>query len=368
MSACHKVFVKKYVRVIVIVIYSFFAMSLLTSFIWTAICIKHIAYVWFGSVLYIILTIIIVDAISLLLIYIIKVDQKKLVSKKLFVTVGTICIVIVLTLSVYGTVNGNIIRTTHYDVSIDKDAKNIDTLKIVFVADLHLGYNKGIRQMTQMVDKINMQNPDIVMIGGDIFDNEFDAIANPDQVAKVLSSIDSKYGTYACLGNHDISEKILAGFTFKSDEPKEASDEMYQFIEDSGMLLLQDKGTMIDDSFYLYGRADAERPGRGISVRAAPNEITEDIDKNIPIIILEHEPRESQELADAGADLQLAGHTHDGQMFPGNLTIHLFWDNPYGLTEYDNMTNITTSGVGVFGPNMRVGTKSEITVIDVSFK
>ena len=73
------------------------------------------------------------------------------------------------------------------------------------------------------------------------------------------------------------------------------------------------------------------------------------------------------ELADAGVDIDLCGHTHDGQMFPGNLTIKLMWENACGYLQKGKMHNIVTSGVGLFGPNMRVGTKAEICPITIYF-
>ena len=131
--------------------------------------------------------------------------------------------------------------------------------------------------------------------------------------------------------------------------------------------LLRDEGTLIDGKFYLYGRPDAHRPGRGIETRKTPNEITADMDKDKPIIVLDHQPKELRELADAGVDLDLCGHTHDGQMFPGNLIIKLMWENACGYLQKGQMHNIVTSGVGVFGPDMRVGTKAEICPITVHF-
>ena len=77
---------------------------------------------------------------------------------------------------------------------------------------------------------------------------------------------------------------------------------------------------------------------------------------------------ELKELADAGVDLDLCGHTHNGQTFPGNFTIKLMWENPCGLLSKDNMTNITTSGAGVWGPAMRIGTDSEICSINIQLK
>ena len=86
------------------------------------------------------------------------------------------------------------------------------------------------------------------------------------------------------------------------------------------------------------------------------------------IFVIDHEPGELQELADAGADLDLCGHTHDGQMFPGNILTAMMWENACGYLKKDDMHNIVTSGVGIYGPNMRVGTIAEICSITVHFK
>lgn len=82
---------------------------------------------------------------------------------------------------------------------------------------------------------------------------------------------------------------------------------------------------------------------------------------------MDHQPKELQETADAGADLDLCGHTHNGQMFPGNLLIHLLWENPCGYLKKGSMHNIVTSGAGIWGPGMRVGTDCEICSITVNF-
>ena len=143
---------------------------------------------------------------------------------------------------------------------------------------------------------------------------------------------------------------------------------MDAFLEKAGIRLLREEGVLIEDAFYLYGRPDYGRPGRGIRVRKTPAQLTEGMDLSRPVIVIDHQPRELQELADAGVDLDLCGHTHDGQTFPGNLTARLFWENTCGYLEKDGMHNIVTSGVGVFGPDMRLGTRSEICVITVRFR
>ena len=90
-------------------------------------------------------------------------------------------------------------------------------------------------------------------------------------------------------------------------------------------------------------------------------------DHSKPIIVIDHQPKELQTLADAGADVDLSGHTHDGQIFPGNILTSLMWENSCGLLSVDSMTSVVTSGAGVWGPNMRVGTKSEIVQLRIHF-
>ena len=332
---------------------------------------KLLSNYWLGVLVYTIMTVGIADGLRLLIKYPLKnvafPGRELLFSNVGTAVVGAVCAVIITTVSIYGMINAGNIQTTKYDISIDKKVGKLDSLNVVLIADLHLGYNIGCRHMEKMVDKINAQNPDLVVVAGDIFDNEYEALENPDRLAAILRGIQSKYGVYACYGNHDIQEKILAGFTFGGKEKKESSVKMDEFLEKSGITLLRDEYVLIDDSFYLYGRPDYERPGRGIDERKSPQEITEDLDLSLPVLVIDHEPRELQELADAGVDADLCGHTHDGQLFPGNLTIKLMWENACGYLKKGNMHSIVTSGVGLFGPNMRVGTKSEICDIMMHF-
>ena len=356
-------------------IYFFVVFSILIAFMAPASgfrrFMKLLSNYWLGVLVYTIMTVGIADGLRLLIKYPLKnvafPGRELLFSNVGTAVVGAVCAVIITTVSIYGMINAGNIQTTKYDISIDKKAGKLDSLNVVLIADLHLGYNIGCRQMEKMVERINAQNPDLVVVAGDIFDNEYEALENPDRLAAILRGIQSKYGVYACYGNHDIQEKILAGFTFGGKEKKESSVKMDEFLEKSGITLLRDEYVLIDDSFYLYGRPDYERPGRGIDERKSPQEITEDLDLSLPVLVIDHEPRELQELADAGVDADLCGHTHDGQLFPGNLTIKLMWENACGYLKKGNMHSIVTSGVGLFGPNMRVGTKSEICDIMMHF-
>ncbi|MBS6712552.1 MAG: metallophosphoesterase [Ruminococcus sp.] len=332
---------------------------------------KLLSNYWLGVLVYAIMTLGIADGVRLIIKYPLKninfPGREILFSNVGTAVIGTVCAVIISVISIYGVINAGNIQTTKYEISVGKKAGKLKSLNVVLIADLHLGYNIGCRQMEQMAEKINAQNPDLVVVAGDIFDNEYEALDNPDRLAEILRGIHSKYGVYACYGNHDIQEKILAGFTFGGRAKKQSSVEMDEFLEKAGFTLLRDEYVLIDNAFYLYGRPDYERPGRGIEERKTAQEITDNMDLSLPVLVIDHEPRELQELADAGVDADLCGHTHDGQLFPGNITIKFLWENACGYLKKDNMHNIVTSGVGLFGPNMRVGTKSEICDIVMHF-
>ena len=322
---------------------------------------------WLGILLYIIIVLGVAEFIRLILHFTHIIPTQIPASGKTFVITGFICIAAITFLCIWGIISAVHVRTTSYEININKDGGKLDELNIALVADLHLGYTVGPRLIRQMADKINVQNPDIVLIAGDIFDNDYDAIGNPEELIRRLSQIRSKYGTYAVYGNHDTDEKILAGFTFPSDQKKTSDPRMDNFLERANIRLITEQTLLIDDSFYLVGRADEERPGRGVDIRKTPREIMNGLDGSKPVIVMEHEPKFLQKIMNAGIDLHLCGHTHDGQIFPSNLLCKLIWENPAGYLKKDNMQSIVTSGVGLFGPNMRVGTKSEVVNIKIHF-
>lgn len=371
MGACTHHFKHKWFRVGFAVLYLFVSTTLLTSFLLPPSTLqrilKIISNLWLGTFLYILLVIIIVDLIRIILKHSKHVNQEKLSSRKTFVATGTCCIILILALSTYGIIHAQHIYVTPYEVSVNKACGDEDSLKVVLVADFHLGYSVGTQQMKQMVQKINAMDADVVCIAGDIFDNDYEALDHPDQLEEILGSIQSKYGVYACYGNHDYEEKILAGFTFDSNGAVQHDPRMSELLERSGITLLMDEAVCVENKFYIIGRRDYSSKKKTATDRLLPQELTKDLDHTKPIIVMDHQPKELQELADSGIDLDLCGHTHDGQMFPGNLTIQFMWENACGYLQKDDMHNIVTSGIGVWGPNMRVGTKSEICEITVQF-
>ena len=322
---------------------------------------------WLGLSLYLILYVAVIDLLRWIYSKVFKDKYNEFYAR----TICTLLIIILTAVtSIYGIINAKIVRTTEYDITINKDGGNFKEMTIAMFGDPQFGYNIGEYHLKQAVDIINKNDVDIVCVVGDIFDNQYSAIKNPDKLIDLFNQIKSKYGMYAVLGNHDVEEPILCGFTFNDEtlENKLASKEMLDFIRKSGMVLLYDENVIINDSVNLYGRADQERQNLGNITRKESGDLFKDVDTTKPIFVLDHEPREYDELEKAGVDLMMAGHTHDGQLWPTKIATDIIWENPYGLWVKNAFHAITTSGLGLFGPNMRVGTIAEVCIIHVKFR
>lgn len=374
MGTCHSILRTLGFRLIFAVIYVLLSTSLLTGFLIKNPkslhrMLKITGNYFLGIFLYTLVIILLADFGRILLKYVFHASW--IHSRTAFTVAGAICALLILLLSACGIFHAKYIKTTSYDVIINKTIPERTSMKVVLLADTHFGYNAGVLHARELVRKINKQKPDLVCIAGDIFDNEYDAIRNPEKLEQTLRGIKSTYGVYACWGNHDLNEEILAGFTFKHKDG-DLSDikdpRMKKFLKDSNIHILEDESVLINDQFYVIGRKDVSLTEKIDETRKAPAQLTEKLDRDKPIIMIDHQPKELQELADAGVDLDLCGHTHNGQTFPGNFTIKLMWENPCGLLSKDNMTNITTSGAGVWGPAMRIGTDSEICSINIQLK
>lgn len=352
------------------VVYLFMALSPVIAFLLpksaVAIVIRRISTYWIGIMLYSLLYVVLFDLLRLIAKHT-KLKNTLLFSRGSVISIGSVVVACAVATCLYGIFNARNTKVNEYSVTVNKSCGSDKHLKAVLVADMHMGYAIGVDHITNMVEKINQQDADIVIIAGDIFDNSYDGMDDPEGIKAQLKSIKSKYGVYAVYGNHDIDEKILMGFTFDWGGKQLHSEKMTNFMKECNIKLINDESVLINDEFYLVGRRDTDKPGTEDGTRAEISELTKDLDKTKPIFVLSHEPDELQKTADAGADIDFSGHTHDGQLFPGNLTIGLFWENPCGMIKKDNMYSIVTSGVGVYGTFMRVGTDAEICSVDIDF-
>jgi predicted MPP superfamily phosphohydrolase len=258
---------------------------------------------------------------------------------------------------IYGARNANKINNVFYNIRLKENVLSSE-LKIVLISDLHLGAINSEKRLEIMVQNINRLSPDIVCVAGDIFNDDFDAINNPDKAINILKNISAKYGVYGILGNHD------GGKTLKK---------MMNFLELSNIKLLNDESVIIDERFVLIGRLDSSPIGgfgemsrkkftemnRNKFAEIILNEIAE-----IPIIVMDHNPANIGEYGNE-ISLILAGHTHKGQIFPGNLFTKLMFIVDYGHYQKnaESPNVIVTSGVSTWGMPMRVGTNNEIVSI-----
>jgi len=257
-------------------------------------------------------------------------------------------------LLIIGRINAARIKLVSYDIVMKKRVAP-GGLKIVMIADLHLGASNCEAQLSAIVQRINAMQPDIVCLVGDIFNDDIKLMRNPAAVMASLKGIHAMHGVVACLGNHD------GGLTFA---------DMTRFLADSNVQRLDDTYVLVDGRFVLVGRVDA-RPIFGFdgltrvdtaSVMASVKEAH----PTLPVIVMEHNPTHLPEYGH-DADLLLCGHTHKGQMFPFNFitgAVHPV-NNGYYQKNADSPHIIVTSGVGTWGPPLRIGTSSEIVCIKI---
>lgn len=334
------------------------------------VAIHKISNVWLGYFIYLLFFMIIGDVIVLILKLI---DKKKNIPmlRRLYgaLIIGIAVVSASVGFTVYGTIHARKMTTKSYDISIDKHVDGMNDLNVVLVADLHLGYSIGCRDMEKMVERINALEPDVVVYAGDIFDNDYDALDNADRLEEILRGVHARFGSYAVFGNHDVTETLVGGFSTASSTKALRDSRMETFLKNSGInMMLDDVTTIADGKINLIGRLDGEKAGDGTSNRKELSELMKQCDTSKPIIVINHEPDKLHEVAAMGVDVMLSGHTHAGQFFPLTITQPMAWENYWGVKKIDNMYSVVTSGVGLYGPAMRVGTNSEVMSVRIEFK
>ena len=277
-----------------------------------------------------------------------------------------VLIVLTLAVNVCGSRTAQDVKVTHWEVPAETLGQK-EPLRIVLIADLHIGVNSSPKLYEDMVGRINEQNADLVLVAGDIVTSSFNAMREPETYAAILRGIRSRLGTYAVYGNHDVDEPLLGGFTVMGPERAVRNPAFPAFFEACGWTLLTDETAVIPElsGLVIAGRRDKMRPGDGVAVRASLEELLAGVDPAAPVLLLDHEPKGLDELSRYGVDMALSGHTHDGQMFPGNLIVRAFNQQTCGQKDWGGTQVFVTSGIGYYGPPLRLGTISEVMVIDL---
>ena len=295
--------------------------------------------------LYLFLSVLLLD-ILLAVNYILKIVSPSVIKSKQFKRRVLSSIIIVSVFIVTGgIINFNTIRKSEYSITIPKRFASIDHLKIAFVADFHLKQNTNIHFVERFVKEIEQINPDIMLFGGDIVEGNR---GNGDMtlMEDLLKTIKTKYGVYTVLGNHE----FYAG---QNDGT---------FMEKAGMTLLNDTSVIIANSVNIAGRIDSH-----FSSRKSVSQLMNSISDTLPLILIDHRPTELDSVSKTKTDVQLSGHTHNGQLFPINFITRSIYELSWGHKKIGNTDFFVTSGIRLWGPPVRTAGKSEIIVIDITF-
>lgn len=248
-----------------------------------------------------------------------------------------------------GTFLANSPYVKEYNITTDKPIKD-GKLKIALVSDLHLGYFRGNSRLDLLKSELNKLNADVVIIAGDLVDGDLNPIIEDDMFSH-LKGINSTYGTYFATGNHDF-------YTGKVDK-------LCNLLSEQGIHVLRNESTLVNDNFYILGRDDITAD-RMDTKRPALESITSDLDDNKFSILLDHNPQNIKEAEGNNIDLQVSGHTHKGQIVPGNFITHAIFPLDYGYGKFGNTNLVVSSGYGLWGPPIRTGSRSEIVLITIS--
>lgn len=307
---------------------------------------------WMVIMLYSVILYATIDLVLVLLKFLGAANPKLLHTKKFNLTIGLSAAVILAATLIYGTYHAQDIKVKTYDIKIPKNAGSLQGLNAVMLSDTHLGAINNKSRLELIVGKINRLKPDIVLFAGDIIDDSINSY-NEQGMDETLRKINSKYGVYAVLGNHD----ELGG---------RVQDAVKGF-EDGGIKVIRDQSVKIDNNFYIVGR-DYGGNGRIGSQSKPLADILTGVDKSLPVLLMDHSPTRFPEARQQKVDLQLSGHTHAGQLFPSNLITKRIYEMDWGYLQKEGSQIIVSSGAATWGPPVRIGTDSEIVYITIHFQ
>lgn len=251
-----------------------------------------------------------------------------------------------------GFINALIPRIKKYDIAIDKSAGDLEEFKIAAISDIHLGSIIRKRSMRKLSDILATIKPDMVILLGDIVDGDIGPVLR-DDLLSYFKCPKCRDGLLAITGNHE----FIGG-----------AKKTIPYIESKGIRLLKDEVEVIEGGIQIIGRLDRDSQRFYGQRRKSLEELMQKVDNLKPIILLDHQPFELNEAARMGVDVQLSGHTHNGQMWPLNYITGMIYDLSYGYRRIRNTHFIVSSGFGLWGPRVRSGSHSEIILLDISFK
>ena len=268
-------------------------------------------------------------------------------ARLLTAAVATATVAVVL---IAGHINALSPRITRLDLAIDKKPQDPRDFRIVAASDIHLGTIVGRRRLDSLVDTINSLNADVVVLPGDIVDEDLAPVIRQN-LGESLKAIRSRFGVFAITGNHE----YIGG-----------AEQACDYLAAHRVVMLRDRAVKIGGVF-LVGREDRSCTRYGVQRKALP-EIMAGVDRSCPVVLLDHQPFHLEEGVGEHVDLQISGHTHHGQLWPINYIIQRVYEVGWGYRKFGTTNVFVGNGVGTWGPPVRVGNRPEILDIRLRFR
>ena len=228
------------------------------------------------------------------------------------------------------------------DIELEILSSDVDEYRIAVFADTHLGVLVGERRFRRLVEQVNLLEPDLILIIGDLIDE------NPERfqwVKELLQELKAKDGTFFVTGNHEYYNGLEVNL---------------ELLKNAGITTLQDEAVEIDNTLILAGLNDVTG-SRQFSIESRPIEtILDGRNKDLPVVLMHHTPTRKEEAQAGGVDLMICGHTHGGQIWPFGLFTRLIYNARQGLSRFGKMSFYLTNGAGTWGPPVRIGASPEI--------
>lgn len=249
-----------------------------------------------------------------------------------------------------------VVRETVIRVEVNRNSSGElpSPVTIAALSDLHIGRINGVDRLSRAIDHIAPLNPDVVVFLGDVIDDHI--AVDEAGMRKELQRLSPPLAIWGILGNHEyISGPIATSVAM---------------LENAGIRVLRDEHVVLESRIALVGRDDLASSRFGDSRRKDLEDILADMDeeaRRLPLVILDHQPRDPGDAEKAGAVLQLSGHTHNGQLWPYNLVAALVYENAHGLSLRGRTNYLVSAGTGTWGPPFRNNARPEVLWIRLEF-
>jgi uncharacterized protein len=306
---------------------------------------------WLSAMLYFFMILVMIDLVRLINIALPVIPASWLndiAKTRMVLFTGSIIVVTLVVLS--GHINTWYPVINRLEISLDGRDSQMDSFTMALVSDIHLGTLTSKHRIKKMVSRINSLEPDIIVLAGDILDEDVGPVIHKD-LGSAIKDLNAPLGVFGVTGNHE----FIGGI-----------DEAAEYLTSHGIKLIRDSVVKINNSFYLAGREDlAISQFTGMN-RKSLEDLMKMAEDDLPVIMLDHQPYNLDRSAAAGVDLQLSGHTHHGQLWPFNFITRAVYSISRGYGEIEGMKVYVSNGIGTWGPPVRTGSRPEIVLLTVN--